>query len=147
MQQQNIEVIYTRTKDELYSQNNKEDLQHRVDISNQNNCDAFVSIHLNSSDEDVSGFEIWSSFSNQKSYSLAEKLHLALQELNYTSTREIKNQDESTLYVLNNNHLPSVLIELGFITSYEDMLYLGNEMNQDEIAKQLANAIIDKINN
>lgn len=145
LDEKNIEVIYTRDSDAVYSNDIETELSHRVNISNQNDCDAFISIHLNSSEENVSGFEIWSSFSDLPSYSLAQMIHTSLLEVNYTNPRELKNQDDSNLYVLNFNAAPSVLIELGFITSQRDMSFLGNEQTQEIIAKKIASSIIEYI--
>lgn len=54
-------------------------------------------------------------------------------------SRGVKQQN---LHVLRMNAMPSVLIEVGFISNYEEALYLSSERGQDEIAQSIYNAII-----
>ena len=84
---------------------------------------------------------MWSSFSDTRSYSLAQALNDTLSALNYTEAREMRYQDESNLLVLALNEAPSVLLELGFITSAEDMRILADAAFQRELTDQLADTI------
>ena len=79
---------------------------------------------------------MWSSFSDTRSYSLAQALNDTLSE-----AREMRDQDESNLLVLALNEAPSVLLELGFITSAEDMRVLADAAFQRELTDQLADTI------
>lgn len=54
-------------------------------------------------------------------------------------SRGVKQQN---LHVLRLNAMPSVLIETGFISNYEDAMYLGSEKGQAEIAESIYDAII-----
>lgn len=54
-------------------------------------------------------------------------------------SRGVKQQN---LHVLRMNAMPSVLIETGFISNYEEAHYLASEKGQDEIAESIYNAII-----
>jgi N-acetylmuramoyl-L-alanine amidase len=55
------------------------------------------------------------------------------------NSRGIKQQP---LWVLDAVYMPSVLIELGFLSNKEEGEYLNSEVGQDEMALQIANAII-----
>ncbi|NGY37988.1 N-acetylmuramoyl-L-alanine amidase [Flavobacterium sp. XN-5] len=55
------------------------------------------------------------------------------------NSRGIKQQP---LWVLDAVYMPSVLIELGFLSNKEEGEYLNSEAGQDEMALQIANAII-----
>lgn len=55
------------------------------------------------------------------------------------SSRGVKQQN---LHVLRLNAMPSVLIETGFISNYEDAMYLGSEKGQTEVAESVYDAII-----
>lgn len=141
LEQRGCTVIYTRSTDTALSELVSEDLFQRVMISNDAQADAFISIHLNSSEYIASGFEVWSSFSDTRSYSLAQTLNDTLSALNYTEAREMRDQDESNLLVLALNEAPSVLLKLGFITSAEDMRVLADAAFQRELTDQLADTI------
>lgn len=53
----------------------------------------------------------------------------------------MRDQDESNLLVLALNEAPSVLLELGFITSAEDMRILADAAFQRELTDQLVDTI------
>ena len=142
LQEQGYLVIYTRQEDQAFSADEAEDLNARTQISNAYDTDAFVSIHLNSSEEEADGFEVWTSFSDPNSYAIASQLHEALRSLNYTSDRKIRDQDEFPLHVLSFTQAPSVLLELGFITSSDDMEKLGDADFQQQLACALGDALI-----
>ena len=55
-------------------------------------------------------------------------------------SRGLKQQN---FHVLRLNAMPSVLIETGFISNYDDAMYLASEKGQNEIAESIYNAIID----
>ena len=55
-------------------------------------------------------------------------------------SRGVKQQN---LHVLRLNAMPSVLIETGFISNYDDAMYLASEKGQNEISESIYNAIID----
>ena len=55
-------------------------------------------------------------------------------------SRGLKQQN---FHVLRLNAMPSVLIETGFISNYDDAMYLASEKGQNEISESIYNAIID----
>ncbi len=54
-------------------------------------------------------------------------------------SRGVKQQN---LHVLRMNAMPSVLIETGFISNYEEALYLASEKGKQEISESIYNAIV-----
>lgn len=54
-------------------------------------------------------------------------------------SRGVKQQN---LHVLRLNAMPSVLIETGFISNYDDAMYLGSDRGQNEIAESIYDAIL-----
>ena len=55
-------------------------------------------------------------------------------------SRGVKQQN---LHVLRLNAMPSVLIETGFISNYNDAMYLASEKGQNEIAESIYDAIVN----
>lgn len=143
-----INVIYTRESDDWYwTDDNIEDLNRRVEIANESNAELFLSLHLNSSESsDVNGFEVWASLQNDKASQFAQLLLDYLEQLDYSVNRGIKNQDESSLHILEHNLIPSVLLELGFITSIYDMNKLGDKQIQINITNIVCDAIESYLN-
>lgn len=145
-----INVIYTRNEDVALGENEKEDLKSRVKISNSSNAEYFISFHINDyidiySYEDIYGFEVWTNYNDYNSVSLGTKIEENLENLNYTERRPMLDGSES-LYVIRENNIPSILIEFGFMNSYNDRIYFSDEYNQELLAEAVANAIIESIN-
>lgn len=74
-----------------------------------------------------------------RSISLASKI-----EKNFTQklNRKSRGIKQTPLWVLDAAYMPSVLIELGFLSNKEEGLYLNSESGQDQMAKTIAEAII-----
>ena len=145
-----INVIYTRNEDVALGENEKEDLKSRVKISNSSNAEYFISFHINDyidiySYEDIYGFEVWTNYNDYNSVSLGTKIEENLENLNYTERRPMLDGSES-LYIIRENNIPSILIEFGFMNSYNDRIYFSDEYNQELLAEAVANAIIESIN-
>ena len=77
-------VVYTRTGDSVsWSNDNTEDLQTRCDLANKKNADLFVSIHLNSSEYEANGYEIYCDFNNKNTVKLSNSILKQLDQLYY----------------------------------------------------------------
>ncbi|MFE3868260.1 N-acetylmuramoyl-L-alanine amidase [Flavobacterium sp. LS2P90] len=74
-----------------------------------------------------------------RSISLASKI-----EKNFTQklNRKSRGIKQTPLWVLDAAYMPSVLIELGFLSNKEEGLYLNSESGQDQMAEAIATAII-----
>lgn len=139
-----IQVIYTRESDEVnWPHDNVKDLDARIAVGANSNSDVFVSLHLNSFETDgISGFETWVNKQNEKAVRLAQLVQANLDTLNYSKNRGVKDVNLEPLQVITNNALPSVLVELGYITSSSDIAYLTNNEAQQELAERIGDAIV-----
>ena len=109
-------VIMTRTGDTYPT------LEDRVKIALNNYAEVFVSIHVNSaSNESAKGTETYYSVAGNVNIEEDETLAIAINDQIVKNAdmkdRGVKKQD---YYVIRNMILPSVLVELGFITNPED---------------------------
>lgn len=133
-------VVYTRTSDSVsWLNDNVEDLQTRCDLAKKKNADLFVSIHLNSSEYEASGYEIYCDFNNKNTVKLSNSILTQLNKLDYSTNRGIFDTDETQLYVVANNEVDAILIEAGFISDDSDLYYLKNYTNN--IATAIAKGI------
>ena len=133
-------VVYTRTSDSVsWSDDNVEDLQTRCDLAKKKNADLFVSIHLNSSEYEANGYEIYCNFTNKSTVKLSNSILDQLDKLNYSSNRGLLDTNETPLYVVANNEVDAILIEAGFISDDSDLYYLKNYTNN--IATAIAKGI------
>lgn len=147
LEENHIQVIMTRESDEVsWPSDNVKDLQARVDIATNHKADLMVSLHCNMSDEDiynVSGCEIYVNQSQKKSVALAEKISNEFDKLGSSlPNRGIKTD---TLHVLTYNKVPTVLVEMGFLSNPDDVDYLTNQKTQNLMVNAIANGIIAQI--
>lgn len=56
--------------------------------------------------------------------------------------RQSRGVKQQNLHVLRLNAMPSVLIETGFISNYDEAMYLGSDKGQNEVADSIYDAII-----
>lgn len=126
-------VVYTRTSDNVsWPEDNKEDLQSRIDIAEDADANYYISIHINSSD-----------YNDDEMVEMAESIHAQLELLNYAQDRGLVDTNETPLYVVSNNSIPALLLEIGFITDTNDFNYMVN--NGDDLAHAIANGIMNSI--
>lgn len=146
LEENGYNVVYTRTSDNVsWPEDNEQDLQARVDIAQEADADYFVSIHINSSNynDGASGFETYVNFSDETMVSMANSIHTYLSNLNYTQDRGLYDAHENPLYVLVNNNVPALLLEVGFITDSNDAWYMENE--DEALSEAIANGIITSL--
>ena len=144
----NIKIVFTRQNDNVtWGLNNHEDLQTRVSISSENKADLFISLHMNAyKDNKISGFESWINSTDEESKCISNKIIKELDSLNYTENRGQRCTSEFPLQVIDTNSSPSVLVEMGFITSDKDLNFFTSEEGKEKIAEAIANAIIEHKN-
>jgi len=125
-----VEIIATRETDKYIS------LEDRVNISNYNNVDLFISIHCNAhSNTNAHGFESYSYTGNSEIQKLLHKNILS--RIPNIKDRGIK---KANYYVLKYTKANAVLIECGFITNSTDYKILLN--NIDNFALSICQSIV-----
>lgn len=122
------------------SRRKKSDLENRVKLINQSNADMYISIHLNSTTSSTwHGTQIFYDNVNKKNKIIAE---------NITKSLDIKREAQkiSGMYLNKNIKIPGILIEVGFLSNYQDRKNLLSEEYQLKFANQTVNAIINYYN-
>ena len=115
----------------------------RPGLAKENGADIYVSIHLNSLDEEsdgTRGAEVWySNLRNDGSDTLAQNVVDELTKVIDTRNRGIKLSNN--LIVLKYNELPACLVECGFMSSATERAKLFDSEYQKKIAEGIANGI------
>lgn len=141
-------VVYTRTSDEVsWSNDNKDDLRTRVAIGEEAGADYYISIHTNASEygDGASGFEAYIDYENDTITAMAQSIEQKLMQLGYTQNRGLKSTQDSSLYVIDSNPVPAMLLELGFITDSADAAYMCSEEGQNALAQSIAQGILEQL--
>lgn len=133
-------VLMTRDRDIFV------DYDRRIEIANKNNAALFLSIHCDWFDDDrVSGTTTlyYPSRSLRKGNLIeidyARIIQKELAESLETKSRKIN--DRPDLYVLKNANMPSVIVELAFISNKQDAALLKTKAFKDKAAKALSEGI------
>lgn len=136
LDKQGLKVMLTRSTDEFIS------LEGRTQIANRAGADLFVSIHANSinlSRPDVNGLQNYYYKNGKK---LAETVHRNV-------LRSVNIQDrgvhKARFYVLRHSDMPSVLVELGYVTGANDAAKLKDPSFRRQMAEAIARGIIEYI--
>lgn len=141
-------VVYTRTSDEvIWSNDNRDDLRTRVAIGEEAGADYYISIHTNASEygDGASGFEAYIDYENDTVTAMAQSIEQKLMQLGYTQNRGLKSTQDSSLYVIDSNPVPAMLLELGFITDSADAAYMCSEEGQNALAQSIAQGILEQL--
>ncbi|MFH0702343.1 MAG: N-acetylmuramoyl-L-alanine amidase [bacterium] len=130
--QSNINIVMTRNEDSTVS------LKQRTDITNLENPDVFVSIHVNACEaSNVKGIE--THWYTKQSELLALEIQNKLANAISTPDRGIKN---SMFYVIHHTNVPAVLVEIGFLSNDAERFELLTEERKELTAKAIANGIL-----
>lgn len=128
-------VALTRNDDTFVS------LQERVDFSEEETPEIFVSIHVNSAvATEPHGIE--THYYHEYSKDLANIVHTHL-------IKEIDAKDrglfKSKFYVINHTTVPAILVEMGFISNADERAELITDARKQKTAKAIAEGIIEYI--
>lgn len=136
-----IKAYYTRIDD------SRVELLTRPKFSAQVEADLFISLHMNSATATTAeGLEVYYYTGNTHTMNgLTGKRMAETLVTNLVGVMNAKNRGakSSALAVLRNNTVPSVLIELGFISNKEELAKLTSETYQEKAAKCIATTIDD----
>ena len=134
----NVYVYMTRTKDETLT------LEDRVNYSNEISPDIYVSIHANSTLQEVS-YGLETHYFKDDSLELANTIHS-----HFASAKNLKKWEtldrgvmKSRFYVINHTEAPSVLIEIGFISNKIERDKLDTKERKEQVADSIVKGILE----
>ena len=152
----NVNVILTRSDDAFpgEAKTKTDALKKRREIARKFNPDIFVSIHLNSEGPNKSfqtkssGFEAYISDEkpSERNISLAKIILTELKSV-YTTDLGVRQREGQGVYVLDENIVPAMLLECGYINNPNDIAFITKESNQEEVAKAILKGLVTFANN
>ena len=125
----------------IYDSNKKRgDLYRRLLLIKENKSDLYISVHINwYENSKYKGAEVLYNSINKNNKILAEEIMNQFKDI-LNSNRNIHTTD---LYLYKNTTIPGVLVECGYLSNYQERKLLVDEEYQKNIAKVLANGIIN----
>ncbi|WP_244852688.1 N-acetylmuramoyl-L-alanine amidase [Bacillus sp. J14TS2] len=132
LEQAGAEVQMTRDDDEYV------ELEERVELAAENQADLFVSIHYDAFEtNDIEGMTSY--YYHKRDQKLAECIH------QHIFMEDIHARDRGVsfgnYYVLRENKVPAVLLELGYISNAEDETRINSAAFQEKVATGIVDGI------
>ena len=149
LEEKGYKVYMTRDEDEgLYQKGNtvrekkREDLNRRVEIKKETECDIFVSIHQNMFPQSKCyGAQVWYA-SNDNSYNLATIVQDSIKEsVKDNNKRVAKPAAEAYLILRDKYEGASILVECGFLSNPDEEARLKSDEHQNLIVEGISNGI------
>ena len=139
LEKSNEKVITTRENNTYYT------LSKRCTKANQENCDYFISLHMNSStNTSAKGTETWVYNLNSKISTLGKNLTSNLSKNLNTPNRGVK--ESKKFSVLKNTKMPAIIIEIDFISNPEIENLCTKEDYLQKVAQTIASTLLNFIN-
>lgn len=136
LEQNGVNVIYTRTND-IY-----ESPAQKADEANAANADYFISIHRNSTPvpNSYSGVESLVYDSYGRAYEMTANIN---EQLNAIGMNNLGINERKNLVVLRRTSMPAVLLEIGYVNTDTDNVFFDQRF--DDIANAIAQGILETI--
>lgn len=133
----------TRTGDTLPS------LSERPQMANDKNCALFVSVHINSAEDDsANGTEVYySEENNDNDYGVTSQgfaTNILEGMLKYMNSRD-RGVRMANWAVTRRANMPAVLLEVGFISNEKELKLMCSDDYQNKVARGIAEGIINTI--
>ncbi|UUZ79404.1 N-acetylmuramoyl-L-alanine amidase family protein [Paenibacillus sp. P26] len=109
------------------------ELADRASFANDLKADLFVAVHANSaSKETIGGTETY--YYSDQSLPFAQLIHKYLVQATGFADRKVK---QDRFYVIKNTNMPSVLVEVGFLTNRDEDSQMYQDAFQDRVAASI----------
>lgn len=138
--QYNLEMASTRTDDHSIT------LEKRVDISNRESPDLFISVHVNKqgSEQKPADYEVYVS---EKNGQFAESKEFASAMISSLQAEGLTPQlGQRHLAVLTYNSAPAILIECGDIDNARQMALLTDKKKQEQFCRNILKGVVRYVN-
>lgn len=145
LKKEKIDVVMTREKDTMLTGRDGQatkvgDMKARVAMINETKPVLAVSIHQNSyHQEGVKGAQVFYYSHSEDGKKAAEVMQKALLSLNTDNNRKAKAND--TYYLLKRTEPPTIIVECGFLSNWEEAELLKDKEYQESIAEAIVEGI------
>lgn len=145
LKKEKYQVVMTREEDIMLPGQDGQitkvgDMKARVAKINEEAPTLAVSIHQNSyHEEEVMGAQVFYYSHSEEGKKAAELMQDALLILNTENNRKAKAND--TYYLLKRTEVPTIIVECGFLSNWEEAELLKDEEYQEEVAEAIVGGI------
>lgn len=139
-------VVYTRNDDStIVGTNEIDSSKERIQRALNQESDYLISIHMSDDvDTTIQGYSLFT-HPDEKLIDLCNAIKEKLMSVNYSRFNGLDSDHYENFPILSNQSLPTIMIELGYLTNADDYANLTNEEYQNLIARSMAEAILEQI--
>lgn len=143
-----LQVVLTRRSDCDYiihrrlrggKTRKQSDLDQRLRIINENNADILISLHVNCIRKRFAGAEVFYNPRSEQSKLLGQYIQQELRSIPGMTKRIAK---EGDYYIINKTEIPSVIIEMGYLSDPSEKQLLVSSQYQDQMARAISEGIL-----
>jgi N-acetylmuramoyl-L-alanine amidase len=146
LRQVGAEVVETRTEDAALSETKREDIHRRVEIAEECDADLFITVQANSiPQEQWHGAQVFYAAGSSEGQGLSESIQQSMTEVLQNTERRAKSIEN--IYVVNSLAVPSIVVECGFLSNYEEEALLADSKYQQLVAYAIFLGIIEYYGN
>lgn len=125
----------------------KSDLRRRRAMIKESGADMFVSVHMNKFPQrEYWGAQVFYASSPEGSKRLGECIQSALARVLSDGNERVSKKAESSIFILKNAEIPSVIVECGFLSNPQEAEKLKDESYQKQLAQAIFEGICDFLN-
>ncbi|WP_195986973.1 N-acetylmuramoyl-L-alanine amidase CwlD [Clostridium sp. D53t1_180928_C8] len=149
LEEKGYKVYMTRDNDDgLYEKGNtvkekkREDLNRRVEMKKETECDIFVSVHQNMFPQSKCyGAQVWYA-SNENSYNLATVVQESIKQTVKDNNKRVAKPAAEAYLILRDKHEgASILVECGFLSNPDEESRLKSNEHQNLIVEGISDGI------
>ena len=142
LEAENVEVILTREEEQAALpedvRNHKaEDMKRRVELINESEASIAVSIHQ---EEEVKGAQVFYFTHSEEGKKMAEMMQENFRLANPENHRQAKGN--GTYYMLKKTEIPTIIVECGFLSNWEEAEKLVTPEYQEKTAQIICDGIM-----
>lgn len=145
LEKKGVKVVMTREDDTTLAKDGQgsqkiQDMKARVELINKTAPQLAVSIHQNSyHEESIHGAQVFYYTHSAEGEKMAVTMQKAMLAVDKENHREAKADDG--YYLLRRTKVPTIIVECGFLSNYEE----AQKLIEDEYQKEVAKAIVQGI--
>ncbi|NLW07729.1 MAG: cell wall hydrolase [Clostridia bacterium] len=140
LSQSSAKVFLTREDDSVFEGDSGDDLLERVKLAEKVEADLFISIHCNAFDSRERGAQVFYDPASSEGKRLAESIQAEIKRRLANTEREALSLDA---YVLRNQDIPAVIVEVGFLSNPEEEKLLADGQYQQSMAYAIYAGIVN----